>query len=166
MSATPAAPLSGFGADEVDRDRIDAEFDEWRRTLPRRLTNTAICPKPTEPDGLPPGWTLVGHMAQNEFVTIHLVRDAYSDWFVLAHTVDMQHTKMVAWSTRVTGLYEQSRTESTAGLRFLTDWLGREVAALYDSTVEVEAAARVVVALGGPAAIEPRAAQNPLHATP
>lgn len=90
------------------------------------------------------------------FVAIYLVRRETGGWALVSHTQSATPRTMIYdRATTLHGLYEAYRAQEDN--EAVTRWLGHILASYYDPTDEAEAAAQVIVALGGEATLEPRA---------
>lgn len=143
--------------------RIWVEFETWYETS----THRAIYPPPWKTGGLADGWTHHTRLPDyTDGLDMHLARRDTGGWILLTHRQSSQVTEMFDVALTLVGLHEQMRAlvvglrrdrvaSRTAGRA--VDWLACVLVALYDPDIAEEAAARVVLALGGPAAVEPRA---------
>lgn len=155
-------------------DNTWAEFSAWQDTLPRTQVGPVqvhryVFPDPS--DALPNGWTHHARLAEYvEGQDVHLVRrGGDGDWILLTHTLATRHVEMFDVSNTLSGLHEQMRDLRTELIRDrvlvssvarMVTWLGDELSSRYDPSIETEAAAQVILALGGPAVIEPQSTQD------
>lgn len=145
--------------------RIWVEFETWYETS----IHPTIYPPPTDAGGLPDGWAHHARLADyTDGLDMHLARRTVGGWVLLTHRRRSQVTEMFDVALTLVGLHAQMRA-LVVGLRRdrvasgaagrVVDWLAGVLVALYDPTIAEEAAARVVLALGGPARVEPLDAQ-------
>lgn len=157
-----------------DPDRTAwAEFSVWQDTLPRTQVGPVQVHRYVFPDpatSLPDGWTHHARLAEYvEGQDVHLVRRGVGPWILLTHTLATRHVEMFDVSSTLSGLYEQMRDLRAELIRDrvlvssvarMVTWLGDELSSRYDPNVEAEAAAQVILALGGPAVAEPQSIQG------
>lgn len=164
MTARSEASTGIHGADHALLQDMGREFADWVQALPMRSDDRASrwFPHAGAPNWLPPGWSeharLDGYAPACD---MYLLRRDAGGWALVLHYIDeWPRAQLYDSSATLRCLYATYRDQTTTRptREPLTLWLGRTLTGLYDPAIEAEAAAQVIVALGGDAPCEPLAA--------
>lgn len=165
MTTAPDEATTKAGDDRDLLQEMSREFREWSKCVQARIDNmggTGGFPHAGTPNWLPSGWHEHSQFSHTRFgrrylLAIWLVRRETGGWVLVSHTESSTPRTMVHFqAATLHGLYEAYRVQDDK--EAITRWLSRVLASYYDPTDETEAATQIIVALGGEATLEPRAA--------
>lgn len=150
--------------DDVLREVAADEHRAWEQTLPCDEHGEPVFPNPHGAQGLPDGWVVrsqtVTPARENPDTDWLLVRRDAGGWLLVNHDEPLSRTSLRGGAITIGGIYEKVHRPSDPQPRgvysILAGWLRTLIVDAYDPADEIEAAARVMVALGGPVTVTPR----------
>lgn len=150
--------------DDVLKGVASDELTGWGRGLSHDDQDEPIFPDPHTEQGLPDGWGIHAEMA-TQFDSLDtdwlLVRRATGGWLLVRHERDLSRTALRGAAVALGGLYADVQRVASPNLHgvypTLAGWLRALIVDAYDPSDEIEVAARVMVALGGPVIVTPKA---------